>query len=747
MSEEVIALHDVGFRYDIDGPWVFEHLNFTLHAGERVAFVGPNGSGKSTLARICAGLSAPDTGTVQLLQTTVFDDEHGAYPERYVEVTRSIGMVFQNPEDQIVTTITNQDVAFGPENLAVPAAQITTRVHDALEQVSMLDEANTNPLQLSGGQQQRIALAGMLAMGSQVLILDEPTAMLDPQGRADIMLVLDRIQARGTAIIMVTHHADEIASADRIIRVSQQGCSEESLEALQVHREASEEPDWQAIKQDIASLPSAVNDPIISFDHVQYAYHARGAAVLDDVSFQVPRGSTLAVVGPNGSGKTTCVRLMSALTKPTAGTVTVDGLNTARLRRSQRRTLRSTVGVIMQHPEHQLFAQTVEEDVAFGPRNQGLSDEQIHERVNTALEIVGLQDYAQANPFSLSGGQQRLAAIAGVLACRPQVVIMDEPTASLDERACRRMTQVIQRLHDEGVTVVLITHDALLVKYCAEYLLEFPLNRSAEQVPAESVSTADSRFSLMARLDPRAKLIGILAFMLSAFTMNSWLQVLIGCIFTLGLICTSGIRLTALLHAVRGFIALFVITGLLNLAVVHEGRVLATIIHWQITSGGVTIALLYAIRFTLVVLCGAVVLETTSPTSITSALEALMKPLKRWLHVQEIALVMSLALRFVPTLTSEAQSIRNAQAARGGDIETGSLVHRVQAMISIVIPIFAGALRHARGLALALDARSYHEGITRTQWHPLRIQTRDVAFIGLVVFTIGTIIAAHVLNI
>ena len=214
----VIALRDVRFSYDSGATWVLDGVDLTIRRGERICLVGPNGSGKSTLSRVIAGLVAPDSGYVDLLGNVVFDDS-GAHASAYRAARRGIGAVFQRPEDQIVTTVTEDDIAFGPENLAVDHDGIGRRIAASLEAVDMADSRRSDPTRMSGGQQQRVAIAGMLAMDSTVLVLDEPTAMLDPQGRAEVMRVLDALQAKGTTIVMVTHHRDELAHADRVVRL------------------------------------------------------------------------------------------------------------------------------------------------------------------------------------------------------------------------------------------------------------------------------------------------------------------------------------------------------------------------------------------------------------------------------------------------------------------------------------------------------------------------------------------------
>ena len=244
----------------------------------------------------------------------------------------------------------------------------------------------------------------------------------------------------------------------------------------------------------------------------------------------------------------------------------------------------------------------------------------------------------------------------------------------------------------------------------------------------------------MERLAPRVKMVSALAVMFSAFAIRSFWQLLVAALLTGMIVATSGIGVKQLFKSIRMFLALFVFCGLLNVFFVRSGNVLTNIGPIPITDDGVRIAILYACRFVAVIIVGAVFLATTTPTAITDAFEALLKPFARFgIHAQEIALVMSLAFRFLPTLGSEAKAIVDAQSARGGSIETGTFVQRIKAITAIIIPVFAGAIRHADNLSLALDARCYEEGIMRTHWRIMRIAKHDIAVVGVSVSYIAAL--------
>lgn len=213
----IITLRDVRFTYDGGATWALDGVSLDIRRGERICLTGPNGSGKSTLSRVIAGLVAPDEGYVVLSGNVVFD-ESGAHADEYRTARCGIGAVFQHPEDQIVTTVTEDDVAFGPENLAIEHDEIGLRISGSLDAVDMSDYRASDPTRMSGGQQQRIAIAGMLAMDSDVLVLDEPTAMLDPQGRREVLDTIARLnRERGMTVVLITHYMEEAVRADRVV--------------------------------------------------------------------------------------------------------------------------------------------------------------------------------------------------------------------------------------------------------------------------------------------------------------------------------------------------------------------------------------------------------------------------------------------------------------------------------------------------------------------------------------------------
>ena len=498
------TLSDVTFVH-AKGVVALDHISFSIPAGKRTCIVGANGSGKSTVASILSGLTAPDEGTVTFLGTTVVNDGQVDF-EAYKTVRPQLGLVFQNPEDQIICSVVADDIAFGLENLQVSSDQITPLVEQQITLGNLTEFASENPQMLSGGQQQRVAISGALVMKPQILILDEPSAALDVVHRNNVMGLVEKLRAAGKTIVHVTHFMDEVVSADHVIalddgRVAFEGTPEalfeqhELVECLHLEEPfayqvahalnnrgvvVSKSPSAQSVLDELTGLlatgsrgekggvvgncGTAADCDVATADSVseQAAVSARDVTfsyqkpVLKNISVDVQKGSHVAVIGSTGSGKSTLARLICALDTPDAGSLCVTGLDTRH--KQNRRKLHGIVGYAMQQPERQLFAQTVAEDVAFGPTNLGLSACDVASAVNAALELVGLSHKADTSPFELSGGQQRLCALAGVIAMQPKVLVLDEPTSGLDPYYCSELRKIINAVLEDGCTVIELTH-------------------------------------------------------------------------------------------------------------------------------------------------------------------------------------------------------------------------------------------------------------------------------------------------
>lgn len=763
-NNTLVVLRNICFSYDDGKTWTLNNLSLTIRSGERVAIVGKNGSGKSTLAKIIAGLTAPDSGYVKLCGEKVFENTT-AYADAYKNARKFIGALFQSPEDQIVTTVTEDDVAFGLENLNVEQHKMRKLVNNALEAVHMQNHRLSNPSLISGGQMQKVALAGSIAMQSKLLVLDEPTSMLDSKSRENVDTLFDDLHKSGTSIVQITHRIDECQNADRILLLENGVLHEICLEKLESYfnnskysfsKKAQENINNYA-KQNANISDSTHTNKAISISHLTVKYDDKSPAVINDYSLDVNEGEIVAIMGENGCGKSTLAKALCGLLKAESGSISVEKIPVSeKTSKKNRQNLRKTIGYVMQLPEQQLFAETVREDVAYGPKNFGIKGDALKERVDETLRLLNLENLAEKSPFSLSGGQQRLAAIAGVLAFRPRVLVLDEPTAGLDFEASLRILEILRTLNNQGVTIVMITHNLQEAKALGARLVTLKANKSesledknksSQETIKQEETSQEKSTSLLSSFDPRITLISCFMLMLSAFSITHYTQLAVLAFATLCLIIAAKIQFIKLISSLHMLIAIFTFSGLLNILAVRTGKILYKLGPIIVTYDGINCAILFATRFSLVIIIGAILVMTISPTVLTEACTSLLSPLKTiGVPTQEISLIMSLALRFLPTLSNEAVEVAHAQTARGGSIRDGSICKRIHAISSLIVPAFAGVIRHSETLSLALDTRCYTPSATRSHLHTLKVSAKDVLLLVVAVGFVSAIITLGILR-
>lgn len=590
-SDIAFELKHVNFSYE-EGQVTLADVTASLVPGSYTALIGRNGSGKSTLARHLNALLLPDSGKVRSFGIDSQDDT------QLFELRRLVGMVFQNPDNQIIGTTVTEDMAFGPENLAIPPLEIAARIKRVLQLLHMEAYKDTAPSNLSGGQKQKLAVGGILVMEPQAVVLDEATSMLDPSMRRELLAFIRQLRlSKGLTIVNVTHHLDEILTADKVL-VLQQGHLVRNYSPLDLFNDAAlirelklsvpgeiallkvletvqgrellTLPDLlpatvqKALLQSAAALLQAATDkgegallmqrlrgqmallaqdeqelaarlaakvkslmqvfaaagsvgaagaagaaeaaggdrvqrpavdkaacvqaldkvpgvkaaqtssgpeseqsaqaepePIIKVEHLTYRYEEQEKntpPVLDDISFEVKRGEVLAIVGHSGSGKSTLIMHLNALLANKPGEVIIDGLDASV--KSNLLAIRRKVSLLFQYPEHQLFAETVYKDIAYGPTKLAYSPAQVDNMVNLAVTMLGFdKDVLQKSPFELSGGQMRKVAFAGIIAMWPEILVLDEPAAGLDDLGRKEMFNYIKLLQSLGKTVVVVSHN------------------------------------------------------------------------------------------------------------------------------------------------------------------------------------------------------------------------------------------------------------------------------------------------
>jgi energy-coupling factor transport system ATP-binding protein len=487
---------------------VLRGVNLAIGAGEFVAVLGRVGAGKSTLCMALNGLVPHATGGIFRGAVTVLGRDTKEHS--IADLAQSAGLVFQDPEMQLTQMRVEDEIAFGLENLGVPTEEIEERVTWALDAVGLAGYRDRSPLHLSGGEKQRVAIAAILAMRPQVLALDEPTANLDPAGKAAIFNLLARLACeRQITIVLATQELERVARyAQRVVvlhdgvialddtptaifaqvpLLREWGIGAPQLAELAGHLTqqtgrpyrflhmgeayAQLQGELKATNSDLSqeswgrgqgSGVSGREGPQLAFEQVSFNY-PDGAAALRDVSLAVAAGEFVALLGANGSGKTTLAKHLNGLLKPTGGAVRVNGRDTRPLRVA---ALARQVGYVFQNPDHQIFAATVAEEIAFGLNLQGLSAAEVRARVEWALETFRLEPHRASPPALLGWGQRRQVAVATVLAARPQILVLDEPTGGLDARSRDELMAAVTSFNRSGGTVILITHNMRLV---AEY--------------------------------------------------------------------------------------------------------------------------------------------------------------------------------------------------------------------------------------------------------------------------------------
>lgn len=467
-----VSLRGFGWRHAGRKAWAVRGVDLRVERGERVLLLGPSGAGKSTLLAALGGRLAEDSGEQE---GTVTVD--GVDPRRD---RSAIGTVFQDPETQLVMARVGDDVAFGLENRGVPSDEIWPRVDEALRLVGFPYERDRRTDALSGGERQRVALAGVLVTCPSLLLLDEPTANLDPPGAALIRAALGRAVAdRTTTMVLVEHRvADALPLVDRVVVLEPGGG---------VRADGSPREIFRGYGDDLAASgvwvpgrpfpPRRASTPpgetrLVTYG-VGFRHPGADRDALTGIDIEVRAGEALAVTGPNGSGKSTLALLLGGLIPPTAGRVRAGVSLTGALRRDAparwpAAALTTRIGSVFQDPEHQFVTSRVWDELALGPRRIGRSAAAVESIVDDLLDRLRLTRLAAANPYTLSGGEQRRLSVATALATAPRVLILDEPTFGQDLRTWTELVDLLASLRDDGTAIVAVTHDEVLVETFAD---------------------------------------------------------------------------------------------------------------------------------------------------------------------------------------------------------------------------------------------------------------------------------------
>ena len=502
MTESVISIKDLRYRYRGQKKFALDGINLELPRGAFLIVMGPSEAGKSTLAATINGLIPHFYKGKYEGEVTVMG--RNTQEKTVAQMAEIVGMVFQDFEAQLFSTNVELEVAFGPENFAVDREEIGRRIQENLEYVGLTEFAHRPPSTLSGGQKQKLAIASVLALKPLVLVMDEPTTDLDPISKMGVFEITHRLCKRDDLTLMIFEHeteealfADQVAfiKEGKLVRIGSTremlrevdlmeslgvmplgipkffkniGAKELPLtpeEGVKVFQaggwKIKEEAYQEKIVAEKAELEKLTN-PLIQCKDLEFSYNPEVQA-LKGINMQIFEGDMVAIVGQNGSGKTTLAKHFNGLLMPTKGEVWVNGLPT---REQGVFKLGQRVGYVFQNPDHQIFSETVFDEVAFSPRLRKLSEDEIKERVAEALKAVDLEGAENEDPFSLTKSGRQRVAVASVLAAKPEVLILDEPTTGLDYGEQRSMMEMVRRLNENGSTIIFVTHHMWVV---AEY--------------------------------------------------------------------------------------------------------------------------------------------------------------------------------------------------------------------------------------------------------------------------------------
>lgn len=694
----MLEADNVSISYD--GVKVLSGHSLSVAPGELVALVGDNGCGKSSLARALCAVRLVDEGRV------VVDGHDPSVSElERLHVRQLVGYVQQDPFDQLVCASVFDEVAFGPRNMGLDGQEVVCRVTEALAAVGLAGYEARETARLSGGEQQRLALAGVLAMEPRYLVLDEPTAQLDPTARAQMRaLFAELAHDRGIGVILVTHDAHEIALADRVVRLGDAPASELS-------------PAADAAKGSCGQI-------VLDVRGVLQAYEGR--KLLSGANLSVRAGEVVFLGGASGAGKTTLALIAAGLLEPQAGVALVDG----------KPSVPGCVGLAFQNPEAQCFLNTVFDEIAYAPRNVGVDEARVAMLVHASAARVGLaEELLDRHPMELSGGQARRVGLAATLALDAPAYIFDEPSAGLDTAGRAFAHRLVRELASAGKAVVVISHDVEEWLPVADRSLRV---EAGAVVPSDLVAstsqdswapTPDGQMArpgtsaaapggqavrpgaladepLFVRIDARVKIILLLVVCVGLFAVSSplalspWLAALAVCLVA------SRVSVHSLARSMKPIVIVLLFVLVANVLVIDGHADISLVGPVGITLSGMARAGAAVLRIVLLVGFALVVAATTTPVQIADACVRFLRPLAPLgVPVASVGSVLSLALRFIPLVHEELARIRLAQRARGACFDEGPLGARIRVWTSVFIPLIVGLFHRADCLAEAMAAR------------------------------------------
>ena len=711
-------------------------VDLDIAPGERVLVLGPSGSGKSTLMGGLAGLlggaeEGEATGTLTV---------DGVAP---AEARGRVGLLMQDPEAQVVLARVGDDVAFGMENLGVPREEIWPRVEESLSAVGLDAPLDHSTTELSGGQKQRLALASILAMGPGLLLLDEPTANLDPGGIAEVRAAVEAVVERtGATMVVVEHRVDVWAPlVDRVIvvadgRIAADGPLDEVLE--QQGDALRERGIWlpgDDVAAEVGPVPEAApasseDAPIARVTDLTIGYD-KASPVRSGIDLTLERGVSTCIVGANGAGKSTFALTLAGLLPPLEGTVeveTADGTAGDPHGWPSKRLL-GRMSMVFQEPEYQFLASTVAEELAIGPRAVGMTEEEIAPLVEEHLEALGLTKLARANPMTLSGGEKRRLSVATALISAPELLILDEPTFGQDRGTWLGLVRLLRAALERGVTLVSITHDPAFVAAMGQRVVDLGLvgirGGGESRGCAESAPTAARapRRGLLARTNPVARVLALLVATTPLLISIDPVSAGVALALELALIPLSGVSARSFALKATPLAVAAPLGALSMLLYASPGGN----VYWQfgpaaISDHSIWLALGIGLRMCALVIPAIALLDRIDPTDMGDGLAQI-------LHLPARPVLASLAgARMTSLMAADWKALERARRARGvGDAS------RIRSFLRGSFSLLVFALRRSGKLATTMEARGFGAKGQRTWARPSRLRAADAVLIAVAV--------------
>jgi energy-coupling factor transporter ATP-binding protein EcfA2 len=461
----MIELKNVSYTYPNTVQPALHRITLSLEKGRCVMVTGPSGAGKTSLCLAASGILHHEYGGKKE-GSVVIDGKDVTDYGSLSDLAQNVGVVFDDPEAQMIFTTVEEEILSALEHRGLSAAVIEERLARIMKTTYLEDLKDRSPHNLSGGQKQRVALAATLALGNDILILDEPTSELDEHATKRIADILKDLKDQGKTILLVEHKFGQFREMVDTLIVIENGriTSGDVPDAVlsDDHVRGMVLPDFSMVKKNARA--AITSEPVISIQNLSYSYG--DVLALSGISLTIRKGEFVAIAGENGSGKTTLVKHFNRLLSPTSGDVIVNGKNT---KECSIATLACDVGLVFQNPDHMFFADTVREEIAYGVKNIGIENSDAV--IDAALHDAGLTDSADLYPRWLSRGERQRLGIACVVAMQPSVIVLDEPTTGLDGYEALLVIDLLKKLQENGHTIIIITHNREIAEHCADRII------------------------------------------------------------------------------------------------------------------------------------------------------------------------------------------------------------------------------------------------------------------------------------